>query len=127
MKELLGRCLSVDGNPLRVCWEISGGHLMISFHDYRYRKSDRWKPHGQQIAVYRADTLLDGYEELEQRGLCLNGGVTGWRIGPPAAVAVIQQIKALLAELDLLEGEFNKESIESPDPFAGMGPVQSIG
>lgn len=62
---------------------------IVEFYDLRYA-GPKFTPDGQFITRYYAATLLEPLKTQENRGLCLNGGVSDWSLGPrPYSVVLI--------------------------------------
>jgi hypothetical protein len=68
----------------------SDERALVEFYDLRYA-GPKFTPDGQFITRYSATTLLEPLETRGlNRGLCLNGGVSDWSIGPrPYSVVLI--------------------------------------
>jgi hypothetical protein len=62
---------------------------MVEFYDNRFDQKD-FMGRGQFVSRYYASTLLDGEYP---NGLCLDGGVPEWTVGPEAMQQVIEFIK----------------------------------
>jgi|SRR5579871_1404674 hypothetical protein len=76
---------SDDAEPHR---EYEGS--MVSFYDTRFA----FTAHGQFVADYYVETLIEDEAELCNRGLALVGYVPEWSIDPGNMVRVISWLKA---------------------------------
>ena len=62
---------------------------MVEFYDARY-DHEGWGGRGQFITRYYASTILGGDFSI---GLCLDGGIPDWNVGPEAMKQVVEYLK----------------------------------
>lgn len=66
---------------------------LVEFYDARYDQAD-WMGRGQFVSRYYVDTILDGDYP---GGLCLDGGIPEWTVGPAAMLQVKQYLAGVAA------------------------------
>jgi len=85
---------SEAGLPFRAVYlpqtETSGySGSLIHFYDTRFPV----ERYGQYVSGYYVSTLLDDYDALCQRGLCLDGAISTWSIDPASTRSVLDWLK----------------------------------
>ena len=82
-----------DKYGLNNCKTHAGTDPLVEFYDCRHEFTE----YGQFVSRYYASTLLEGFGEAPDRGLCLDGGVPEWGISAEAYFRVRTWIRATIA------------------------------
>ncbi len=70
------------------------GHALVKFYDDRFKTKGFHPTLGQFVSAYYATTLAKDANNLERRGLCLDGGVDDWRVDADQMQAVMRFINS---------------------------------
>lgn len=76
--------------------------LLVIFYDRRYKGNDPIQ--GNQISTYYLSTLMEGGLP-KKNGLCLDGGVPDWNIGPKEYTEVLEWAERLRQKMDIQKGK----------------------
>ena len=71
---------------------VNDGGRMVEFYDVSVSTENF--PNGQFVSGYYVDTLLEDRNQIEDRGLDLDGGVTDWTVGGSEMAKVMDFITA---------------------------------
>lgn len=73
---------------------INNDGPLVEFYDQRYDHT----PLGQFVTRYRVKTLMEGYDDNDNRGLNLNGDVEAWKLSNLAYAEVIDWLEELFPD-----------------------------